>query len=154
MSLKRKLAAGGAALLVAGGAAAGAGLAANGQGGTVHRALHAPPLRLTHAGFVRASAYYLGLDAAGLQREMKGGRTIAEVADATPGSSAEKLTGYLVHAATVKLTQVAHRPLAAPERRALHSWLRRRVGGFLNDTCPLSVSGLAKHLAGCHGMKM
>ncbi|MFL5959348.1 MAG: hypothetical protein ACJ75G_03635 [Gaiellaceae bacterium] len=153
MSLKRKLVAGGAALLVAGGGA-GAGLAASGHGGGVQRGVHAPPLRLTHAGFVSASAYYLGVDATSLRHEMKSGRTIAAVADATAGTSAEELTSYLVRAATVRLTQVAHRPLSPPERRTLHSWLTRRVTGFLNDTCPLSVSGLAKHLGGCHGMRM
>ena len=153
MSLKRKLLAGTAALLVAGGGA-GAGLAASGHGSSVQAPLHAPPLRLTHAGFVRASAFYLGIDVATLRQDMKGGRTIAEVADATSRRSAAKLTAYLVRAATVRLTLLAHRPLSPAERRSMQGWLKHRITGFITDTCPLSVAGMAKHLGGCHGMKM
>lgn len=153
MSLDRKVLAGIAALLLAGGGA-GAGLAASGHGSAAKAPLHAPTLRLTHAGFVRASAFYLGIDVATLRREMKSGRTIAEVADAASGRSAAKLTSYLVHAATIRLTLLAHRPLSPAERRSMRSWLTHRVTGFLTDTCPLSVSGMAKHLGGCHGMKM
>lgn len=153
MSLKRKLLAGTAALLVAGGGA-GVGLAASGHGSSARANLHAPPLRLTHAGFVRASAFYLGIDVATLRQDMKGGRTIAEVADATSGRSAAKLTAYLVRAATVRLTLLAHRPLSPAERRSMQGWLTHRVTGFITDTCPLSVAGMAKHLGGCHGMKM
>jgi hypothetical protein len=152
VSLKRKLLAGAAALLVAGGGA-GAGLASSSHS-SARTPLHAPPLRLTHAGFVRASAFYLGVDAATLQHDMKSGRTIAEVADATSGRSTAKLTSYLVHAATTRLTLLAHRPLSPAERRSMKSWLTHRITGFLTDTCPLSVSGMAKHLGGCHGMKM
>jgi hypothetical protein len=153
VSLKRKLAAGGAVLLIAGGGT-GAGLAATSHGAGVQRARQAPPFRVTQAGFVRAAAYYLGVDVASLRHDVKSGRTIADVANATPGTSADRLTSYLVHGATVRLTEISHRPLSAHERRSLHSWLTHRVGGFLDDTCPLSVTGLAKHLAGCHGMKM
>lgn len=153
MSLKRKLLASTAALLVAGGGA-GAGLAAIGHGSSARANLHAPPLRLTHAGFVRAAAFYLGIDVATLRQDMKGGRTIAEVADATSGRSAAKLTAYLVRAATVRLTLLAHRPLSPAERRSMQGWLTHRVTGFITDTCPLSVAGMAKHLGGCHGMKM
>jgi hypothetical protein len=153
VSLDRKVLAGIAALLLAGGGA-GAGLAASGHGSAAKAPLHAPTLRLTHAGFVRASAFYLGIDVATLRREMKSGRTIAEVAEAASGRSAAKLTSYLVHAATIRLTLLAHRPLSPAERRSMRSWLTHRVTGFLTDTCPLSVSGMAKHLGGCHGMKM
>ena len=153
MSLKRKVLAGTAALLVAGGGA-GAGFAASGHGDTAKAFPRAPTLRLTHAGFVRASAFYLGIDVATLRRDMKSGRTIAEVADATSGRSAAKLTSDLVRAATVRLTLLAHRPLSPAERRSMRSWLTHRVTGFLTDTCPLSVAGMAKHLGGCHGMKM
>ena len=153
MSLERKVLAGIAALLVAGGGA-GAGLAASGHGNTAKAPVHAPTLRLTHAGFVRVSAFYLGTDVATLRHDMKSGRTIAEVADAMSGRSAAELTTYLVHAATVRLTLLAHRPLSPAERRSMRSWLTHRVTGFLTDTCPLSVAGMAKHLGGCHGMKM
>jgi hypothetical protein len=153
MSLNRKLVVGGAVLLVAGGGT-GAGLAASGHNGNVQRAQQAPAFRVTEAGFVRTSAWYLGVDVPTLRHDVKSGTTIAEVADATHGTSAQQLTSYLVRAATLRLTQIAHRPLTPAEHRSLHNWLIHRVSGFLNDTCPLSVTGLAKHLAGCHGMKM
>jgi hypothetical protein len=153
VSLERKVLAGIAALLVAGGGA-GAGLAASGDGSTAKAPSPAPTLRLTQTGFVRVSALYLGIDVATLRHDMKSGRTIAEVADATSGRSAAKLTSYLVQAATVRLTLLAHRPLSPAERRSMRSWLTHRVTGFLTDTCPLSVAGMAKHLGGCHGMKM
>jgi hypothetical protein len=153
VSLKRKLLAGTAALLVAGGGA-GAGLAASSHGSSTKAPMNAPTLRLTQAGFVRASAFYLGVDVATLRHDLKSGRTIAEVADATSGRSAATLTTYLVGAATTRLTLLAHRPLSPAERRSMHSWLTHRVTGFLTDTCPLSVSGMAKHLGGCHGMQM
>ena len=153
MSLERKVLAGIAALLVAGGGA-GAGLAASGDGSTAKAPSPAPTLRLTQTGFVRVSALYLGIDVATLRHDMKSGRTIAEVADATSGRSAAKLTSHLVQAATVRLTLLAHRPLSPAERRSMRSWLTHRVTGFLTDTCPLSVAGMAKHLGGCHGMKM
>jgi hypothetical protein len=129
-------------------------LAASGHGGNVQGLQHAPAFRATTAGFVRASAYYLGIDTATLRQDMKSGRTIAEVANATSGRSEQQLTAYLVRAATVRLTAIAHRPLSPPERRTLGSWLQRRISGWLNDTCPLSLNGFSKHLGGCHGMNM
>ena len=153
MSFKRKLVAGGAALLVAVGGTS-AGLAASGHGKHAQLPRHAPTFRATTAGFIRASAYYLGIDTATLRKDMKSGKTIAEVANATSGRSERQLTSYLVSAATVRLTAVAHRPLSPPERRTLGSWLTRRVDGWLNDTCPLSLTGFSKHLGGCHGMNM
>jgi hypothetical protein len=153
MSLNRKLVVGGAVLLVAGGGT-GAGLAASGQGGNVQRAEHAPAFRVTEAGLVRTSAWYLGVEVPTLRHDVKSGTTIAEVADATHGTSAAQLTAYLVRAATVRLTQSSHRPLTPAERLSLHTLLKHRIGGFLNDTCSLSVAGLKRHLGGCHGMKM
>jgi hypothetical protein len=153
MSLNRRLVAGAAVLLVAGGGT-GAGLAASGHDGNAQRAQPAPAFRMTEAGFARTSAWYLGVDVVTLRHDVKSGRTIAEVADATHGTSAKQLTSYLVRKASVRLTQIAHRPLTPAERRSLHNWLTHRISGFLNDTCPLSVAGLAKHLGGCHGMKM
>lgn len=153
MRLERKLAAGAAVLLLAGGGA-GAGLAASGQSGHVPQTRHAPPFRATHAGFVRASAWFLGLDVATLRREVKRGRTIADVANATAGKSARRLTAYLVRAASSRLELVADRPLSPAQQQALRAWLQRRITGFLTDTCPLNLAGLHQHLKGCPGMSM
>jgi hypothetical protein len=152
VSLKRKLVAGGAAVLVAGGAA-GAGLAASGHGRSV------PPaprhLRLggtTRGAFLRATAVYLGTDAARLRHEGKAGRTLAQIANATPGRSAKELAVLLVAAASMKLQLISDRALGPAQQQALHTLLRRRITGFLNDTCALGLGGLARHFAGCPGM--
>jgi hypothetical protein len=47
---------------------------------------------------------------------------------------------------------VTDRALSPAQLRTLHSVLRRRITGFLKDTCPLSLTGVAKHLGGCQGM--
>jgi hypothetical protein len=153
MSLKRKLVAGAGALFLAGGAA-GAGLAASGHGTSRHVVRHVQLKSTTEAAFIRASAVYLGTDAATLRREVKGGRTLADVADSTPGRSAKQLTRLLVAAAATRLGQVSDRSLSPSQQTVLHALLRRRVTGFLNDTCPLGLAGLGKHLGGCKGMSM
>jgi hypothetical protein len=152
MSLKRKLVVVGGALVLAGGAT-GAGLAAGG-----HRSIPSAPRHVRLAGtteraFLDATAEYLGTDVATLRHETKrGGRTLAEIADATPGRSAKQLAAVLVSAGTAKLEEGSDRALTRGEQSMLHTTVQRRITSFLNDTCPLSFSGLVKHLAGCAGM--
>ena len=109
-------------------------------------------MSLTNAGFLRATAQYLGTDVATLRSEKKAGRTLTEIANATPGRSAKQLTALLVAAATAKLHQSMDRVLPPAQQRVFHNTVRRRVSGFLNDTCPLSLNSFAKHLGGCAGM--
>lgn len=152
MSLKRKLVAGGVALLIAG-AATGAGFAASGHGRNstpAPRQLHLA--HLTKSDFLHATAQYLGTDVTTLRNEVKAGRTLADIADATPGRSTKQLTAFLVHAAAVRLALSTDRALSGPQVRLLHTWLEHRVTGYLTDTCPLSLAGLARHLGGCAGM--
>jgi hypothetical protein len=154
VSVKRKLLAGTLALLVAGGAA-GAAIAASGHG----RSLPPAPDQLSvasigKASFVRATARYLGTDAVALRHEVKGGRTLAESADATSGRSAKQLSALLLTAATTKLQLIADRALTTAQQASLRRRLRPQIVGFLNDTCPLALSGIAKHLGGCAGMGM
>jgi hypothetical protein len=152
MSLRRKLVAGGAVLLIAG-AVTGAGLAASGHGrnsSPAPRQLHLA--HLTKGDFLRATALYLGTDVTTLRHEAKAGRTLAVIAAATPGRSTKQLTAFLVHAAAVRLALSTDRALSGNQVRLLHTWLERRVTGFLTDTCPLSLAGLARHLGGCAGM--
>jgi hypothetical protein len=155
VSLKRKLIAAGLATLVIAGGATGAAIAASGNG----RSLPPAPrqLRVTgisKASFVKASAQYLGTDAATLRHEVKGGRTLAEIADATSGRSAKQLSALLLSAATVKLGLIADRALTTAQQASLRRRLRPQIVGFLNDTCPLALGGMAKHLGGCAGMGM
>ena len=148
MRLERKLATGAALVLLAGGAAGGA-IAATG-GSPAARPL---PFSASRTGLLRASAVYLGVRLPTLRQELKGGKTLAQIANATPGRSERALVTLLVADVTVRLQQIADRPLLRAQRRALRPWLRRRVAGFLDDTCPLSLVGLEKPLAGCAGMR-
>jgi hypothetical protein len=155
VSLERKLVATGVAALVVAGGATGAAIAASGHG----RSLPPAPRQLRvstigKASFVQATAQYLATDAATLRRQVKGGRTLAEIADATPGRSAKQLSALLLAAASVKLRLIADRALTTAQQASLHRRLRPQITGFLNDTCPLALSGMAKHLGGCAGMGM
>jgi hypothetical protein len=42
--------------------------------------------------------------------------------------------------------------MSTAQQQALAKLVRPRVAGFLNDTCPLALGALAKHLVGCPGM--
>jgi hypothetical protein len=153
VSLKRKLVAAGAATLVIAGGATGAAIAASGHGRSLPPAPHHLRLASTsRAGFLKATAQYLGTDVATLRHQTKGGRTLAEIANATSGRSAKQLTGLLLAAASVKLQLISDRAMSTAQQGALHRLIRPRIIGFLNDTCPLALGALGKHLAGCPGM--
>ncbi len=131
----------------------GAGLAASGHG----RSAQPAPTRLylngtTRAAFLHATAQYLGTDLATLGREMKSGRTLADVANATPGRSEHQLATLLVAAGSSKLLLISDGAMSTAKRQALHATVRHRISGFLNDTCPLGFRALAQHLRGCPGM--
>lgn len=154
MSLKRKLLAGLATLIIAGGAT-GAAIAASGNGRTLPPAPHRLSVAsIGKASFVRATARYLGTDVATLRHQVKAGRTLAEIADSTSGRSAAQLSALLLTAATTKLELIADRALTTAQQGSLRRRLRPQITGFLNDTCPLALGGIAKHLGGCAGMGM
>jgi hypothetical protein len=152
MSLKRKLVVAGVVLVLAGGVAAGAALAASGHA----RSAPAPrQLRLasvTKAGVLLATAQYLGTDVATLRHELKSGKTLAQVANGTSGRSAKQLATLLVAAASKRLQTISDRPMSGGQQQALAHLIRPRITGFLNDTCPLGLRALGKHLVGCPGM--
>jgi hypothetical protein len=154
VSLKRKLLAGLATLIIAGGAT-GAAIAASGHGRNLPPAPH--QLSVTSIGkasFVRAAARYLGTDAATVRHQVKGGRTLAEIADATSGRSAKQLSALLLTAASMKLQLIADRALTTAQQASLRRRLGPEITGFLNDTCQLALGGIARHLGGCAGMGM
>jgi hypothetical protein len=153
VSLKRKLVAAGAAIIVTAGGATGAAIAASGNGRSLPPAPHHLRLAGTaRADFLKATARYLGTDVATLRHETRGGTTLAEIANATHGRSAKQLSALLVAAASAKLQLISDRAMSIPQRAALGTLLRHRITGFLNDTCPLALAALAKHLVGCPGM--
>jgi hypothetical protein len=149
MRLERKLATGGLLVVLAGGATGGA-LAASRAGAGPHQL----PFHANRHGLLVASAEYLGIRPAVLQRELKAGRTLAQLATSTPGRSERALVSLLVADASREIEQIADRPLQPAQRRALRPWLRRRVAGFLDDTCPFSLVGLEQHLAGCAAARL
>jgi hypothetical protein len=151
VSLERKLVAGAVALLVAGGAT-GAGLAASGHSRAAAPARSVRIPSLTDAGFLRASAEYLGTDAATLRRETKS-RTLAAVANATAGRSSQGLLTALVVAATSRVQDSTDRAFTRTQRHTIRTWLRGQLKGYLQGTCPLGrVSLLGLVLSRCHGM--
>lgn len=149
MRLERKLATGAALVVLAGGATGGA-LAASGGSHAAHRL----PFSTSRGGLLRASADYLGVGFPALRRELKSGRTLAQIGNATPGRSGRALLTLLVAKASQRIEQIADRPLQPAQRRALRPWLRRRMSGFLDNTCPLSLVGIEQHLAGCAGARL
>jgi hypothetical protein len=151
MSLERKLVVGVAALVLAGGAA-GAGLAAGGHARSVPAPRQLRLASVKESGFLLASAQYLGTDVSSLRREAKGGKTLAQIANATSDRSARQLERLLVVAASQRLQTISDRPMSTAQQQALAKLVRPRITGFLNDTCPLALGALAKHLVGCPGM--
>ncbi len=151
MSLNRKLVVAGAVLLVAGGLA-GAGLAAGGHAKSVPAPRQLRLASVKKAGFLRATAQYLGTDVATLQKEAKSGKTLAQVANATPDRSAKQLAALLIVGASKRLQTISDRPMSGAQQQALAHLIRPRITGFLNDTCPLALGALGKHLVGCPGM--
>ena len=151
MSLKRKLVVGGAVLVLAGGVA-GAGLAASGHAKTTPAPSQLRLASVKKSGFLLATAQYLGTDVATLRHEAKSGKTLAQVANATSGRSAKQLSALLVAAASKRLQTISDRPMSGAQQQALAKLIRPRITGFLNDTCPLALGALGKHLIGCPGM--
>jgi|SRR5579884_123113 len=150
MRLERKLATGAALFVLAGGATSGA-LAASGGSAPVRQQL---PFHANRHGLLQASADYLGVDLTALRQELKGGKTLAQLANATPGRSEKGLVNLLVADASEEIQRIADRPLQRAQKRALRPWLRRRVAGFLDKTCPFSLVGLEQHLAGCAAARL
>jgi hypothetical protein len=151
MSLKRKLVVGGAVLLVAAGGA-GAGLAASGHAGSTPAPRQLRLASVKDAGFLLATAQYLGTNVATLRYETKSGKTLAQIANSTSGRSAKQLAALLIVAASKRLQTISDRPMSGAQQQALAKLIRPRITGFLNDTCPLALGALGKHLVGCPGM--
>jgi hypothetical protein len=151
MSLKRKVVVAGAVLLAAGGGA-GAGFAASGHAKSTPAPRQLRLASVTRAGVILAAAQYLGTDVATLRRDAKNGKTLAQVANSTSGRSEKQLAALLIAAASKRLQTISDRPMSSAQQQALRQLIRPRITGFLNDTCPLALGALAKHLVGCPGM--
>jgi hypothetical protein len=90
-------------------------------------ALFASPAR---PGYV--AARYLGVGASKLQADLRSGKTLAQVADATPGKSQAGLVAAIVRSRTAKLSDAVAAgkiPDARKARRQAH--LQKRIGRFV-----------------------
>lgn len=79
------------------------GRRAHGRAHARSRHLH----RGTHGGVLALSAHYLGLPRAQLRRQLRSGRTLAQIAAATSGKSAAGLIDALLSAKTAQLSAAA-----------------------------------------------
>jgi hypothetical protein len=148
MSLKRKLAAALAILMIAGGAT-GAALAARGHA----NATVAPRLVQGRSLLGTASAY-LGVSLPQLKSELHPGHPLAAIAGTTPGRTVAGLRAALYHDANANLRKVE--ATMSPARMAyVRGWLHKKIAGFVAGTCPLKLGGLFIKLGGsCPGMSM
>jgi hypothetical protein len=118
--------------------AAGAGAAAAGGHGHRHgdahaRAVKAHVAKSLRGGGIAAAASYLGLTPAQLRADLETGKTLAQVADATPGKSADGLVAALTAAAKAKLDAlVARGKLTAAQETALLDRLGKRIDALVH----------------------
>jgi hypothetical protein len=86
-------------------------------------------------GYVAAS--YLGVSPVQLRAALRGGRTLAQIADATPGKSAAGLIDALVASRSARLQSAAAAGrLTQPREQAMLSTLRTRVTARVNRAHP------------------
>jgi hypothetical protein len=91
-----------------------------------------PPSRLG-----AAAAAYLGVSPAQLQSELRSGRTLAEIANATHGRSANGLINALVSAKREALSAVlGRRRLTAARAGSIEARLLRRFSAIVNRSLP------------------
>jgi ribosomal protein L10 len=126
---------------------AGAALAGNG-----HHGKKAHPVRAAKAvgrgGEIRAAAGYLGLTVAELQADLRAGKTLAQVADATPGTSADGLVQALVAAAKTKLDAlVAAGKLTQAQETTLLGKLQARIEAAVSKAHPAVRAAASKLFA-------
>jgi hypothetical protein len=149
VSLKRKLLIGFSVFLVAGGATGGA-LAARSHASVKP----APVPHVAGKSLLTAASIYLGIPLAQLKNELHPGHPLAAIASSTPGRSVAGLRATLVYDAMTNLHR-AQGALSLVRTRYAHTWLSRRISGYVAGTCPLKLGGMFVKLGGgCPGMKM
>ena len=95
---------------------------------------------------LRTAGGYLGMSSAQLRSELRSGRTLAQVADATPGKSAAGLTEAIVNARKAKLEAAATAGTITKAREnELVSGLPRRVSTAVNRTPKPSTAKSGRH---------
>jgi hypothetical protein len=95
---------------------------------------------------VSAVRGYLGLTQAQIRGDLRAGRTLAQIADSTPGRSASGLIAAIVASRRERLTAaVAAHKLTQSEASARAAGLTRRVSALVNRKRPLNAAPAAHH---------
>jgi hypothetical protein len=142
---KRRLALGVAVLaLLAGGTAVALGATGASHSQSRHRHAHRHGLARTQApGLLAAASSYLGVSGPALRRDLEAGKTLGQVAQATPGKSEAGLVAALLAAASQRLgsasanlpkrieSLVRGRPRPDPAARQGHFALRKITRAYL-----------------------
>jgi ribosomal protein L10 len=91
--------------------------------------------RIARPGLLALPSAYLGLSKDTIKAQLVAGKTLAEVANATPGKSAAGLVDYVVAASTAKLDAwVAAGKITQAKEGALLAKLRPKVTALVNAT--------------------
>ncbi|MGO9488304.1 MAG: hypothetical protein ACLQBB_04660 [Solirubrobacteraceae bacterium] len=103
----------------------------------LRRELTTDPGHSRRGALVASAAGYLGIHKSQLRAELADGRTLAQIADSTPGRSAQGLTEALVarRAASLALAVKEHRITATEADSALKT-LHRRIDREVNRPLP------------------
>lgn len=141
LSLKRRLAAAGVAVVVA---FIGAGTAAACHGGDARADMHgvmAAKFALRHhgghhhMGLLSLPSAYLGLSKDAIKAQLESGKTLAQIADATPGKSAAGLVNFVVASAKTKLdVWVANSKISQAQEDTWLAKLGAKVTVAVNST--------------------
>ena len=85
------------------------------------------------AGLTTAAAQYLGISEASLRADLKGGKSLAAIATATPGKSSAGLSAAIIAAETTRLdARVASGAITAAQEQQMLSNLSSRIDTLLN----------------------
>jgi hypothetical protein len=115
--------------------AAGSGLMPGYVGSSARGWSGRPPGFERHGGDLEAAASYLGLSAQALQDQLRAGKTLAQIADATSGKSAAGLIDALVKQEQDKLAAaVKDGSLTQAQADFLSSNLKSRITDRVNGT--------------------
>ncbi len=82
---------------------------------------------------VRAAGDYLGIDPKTLLPQLRGGKSLADIANATPGKSAQGLIAALTTAANARVdAAVTAKKLTADQAAALKTKIAAEIAAFVN----------------------
>jgi polyhydroxyalkanoate synthesis regulator phasin len=132
-------------------AAGGTGVALGAGGGSP---AHGPVFAVAHFGYdhgddLDVAASYLGLTESQLQTQLESGKTLAQIANATSGKSADGLIAALVAAEKQELADaVSSGKLTQAQADAISATLQQRFTDLVNGTFPKGGHGFGFRIAG------